>query len=103
PHARARAAAPERGTEEGPRHAATAQEARRPERRRALEHARRPGQPAGERHPALERRHRPREDPAAVKEDTMRVKRLGLVGYGEVGKIFASGLKPFVGEVAAWD
>jgi 3-hydroxyisobutyrate dehydrogenase-like beta-hydroxyacid dehydrogenase len=33
----------------------------------------------------------------------MEVKRLGLVGYGEVGKIFASGLKPLVGEVAAWD
>ncbi|MEJ8840144.1 NAD(P)-dependent oxidoreductase [Ramlibacter sp. AN1133] len=33
----------------------------------------------------------------------MQVKRLGLVGYGEVGKIFAGGLKPFVGEVAAWD
>ena len=33
----------------------------------------------------------------------MEVKRLGLVGYGEVGKIFASGLKPFVGAVAAWD
>jgi len=33
----------------------------------------------------------------------MQVERLGLVGYGEVGKIFASGLKPFVGEVAAWD
>ncbi|GAB3762471.1 DUF1932 domain-containing protein [Ramlibacter monticola] len=33
----------------------------------------------------------------------MEVKRIGLVGYGEVGKIFAGGLKPFVGEVAAWD
>ena len=33
----------------------------------------------------------------------MQVKRIGLVGYGEVGKIFASGLGPFVGGVAAWD
>jgi 3-hydroxyisobutyrate dehydrogenase-like beta-hydroxyacid dehydrogenase len=33
----------------------------------------------------------------------MDIRRIGLVGYGEVGKIFASGLKPFVTEVAAWD
>jgi 3-hydroxyisobutyrate dehydrogenase-like beta-hydroxyacid dehydrogenase len=38
-----------------------------------------------------------------MKENDMQGKRLGLVGYGEVGKIFASGLQPFVGEVAAWD
>lgn len=29
--------------------------------------------------------------------------RLGIVGYGEVGKIFALGLKPQVAQVAAWD
>jgi 3-hydroxyisobutyrate dehydrogenase-like beta-hydroxyacid dehydrogenase len=33
----------------------------------------------------------------------MQAGRIGLVGYGEVGKIFASGLKPQVAEVAAWD
>jgi 3-hydroxyisobutyrate dehydrogenase-like beta-hydroxyacid dehydrogenase len=33
----------------------------------------------------------------------MQAKRIGLIGYGEVGKIFASGLKPKVSEVAAWD
>lgn len=33
----------------------------------------------------------------------MEVKRIGLVGYGEVGKIFAAGLKPLVEQVAAWD
>jgi 3-hydroxyisobutyrate dehydrogenase-like beta-hydroxyacid dehydrogenase len=33
----------------------------------------------------------------------MDIERIGLVGYGEVGKIFASGLKPFVKDVAAWD
>jgi 3-hydroxyisobutyrate dehydrogenase-like beta-hydroxyacid dehydrogenase len=33
----------------------------------------------------------------------MQVQRIGLVGYGEVGKIFASGLKPQVAQVAAWD
>ncbi len=29
--------------------------------------------------------------------------RLGIVGYGEVGKTFATGLKPQVAQVAAWD
>ncbi|HVZ44488.1 MAG TPA: DUF1932 domain-containing protein [Ramlibacter sp.] len=33
----------------------------------------------------------------------MNPQRLGLVGYGEVGKIFASGLKPRVTHVSAWD
>jgi 3-hydroxyisobutyrate dehydrogenase-like beta-hydroxyacid dehydrogenase len=33
----------------------------------------------------------------------MEVKRIGLVGYGEVGKIFAAGLKPAVAQVSAWD
>jgi 3-hydroxyisobutyrate dehydrogenase-like beta-hydroxyacid dehydrogenase len=33
----------------------------------------------------------------------MQVRRIGVVGYGEVGKIFAAGLKPSVAEVAAWD
>src|SRR4051794_36323393 len=33
----------------------------------------------------------------------MQVQGIGLVGYGEVGKIFASGLKPQVQQVAAWD
>lgn len=33
----------------------------------------------------------------------MNPQRLGLVGYGEVGKIFSSGLKPRVSSVSAWD
>jgi 3-hydroxyisobutyrate dehydrogenase-like beta-hydroxyacid dehydrogenase len=33
----------------------------------------------------------------------MQVQRIGVVGYGEVGRIFAAGLKPQVSEVAAWD
>lgn len=33
----------------------------------------------------------------------MQTKRVGIVGYGEVGKIFAAGLKPQVAQVAAWD
>lgn len=33
----------------------------------------------------------------------MQVQRLGVVGYGEVGKTFAAGLKPQVGQVSAWD
>ncbi|MDB5859986.1 MAG: 6-phosphogluconate dehydrogenase, NAD-binding protein [Ramlibacter sp.] len=33
----------------------------------------------------------------------MQVQRIGLVGYGEVGKIFGSGLKPRVQEPFAWD
>lgn len=33
----------------------------------------------------------------------MDIQRIGLVGYGEVGKIFAAGLKPQVQQVAAWD
>lgn len=33
----------------------------------------------------------------------MQVQRIGLVGYGEVGRIFSAGLKPRVSEVAAWD
>jgi 3-hydroxyisobutyrate dehydrogenase-like beta-hydroxyacid dehydrogenase len=33
----------------------------------------------------------------------MQVRRIGLAGYGEVGKIFGSGLKPQVEQVAAWD
>ena len=33
----------------------------------------------------------------------MEIKRIGLVGYGEVGKIFAAGLKPRVAQAAAWD
>jgi 3-hydroxyisobutyrate dehydrogenase-like beta-hydroxyacid dehydrogenase len=33
----------------------------------------------------------------------MHPQRLGLVGYGEVGKIFASGLKPRVSSASAWD
>ena len=33
----------------------------------------------------------------------MECKRIGVVGYGEVGKIFASGLKPQVQAVGAWD
>lgn len=33
----------------------------------------------------------------------MNPQRLGLVGYGEVGKIFSGGLKPRVGSVSAWD
>src|SRR3954468_449657 len=33
----------------------------------------------------------------------MQVRRIGMVGYGEVGRIFANGLKASVAEVAAWD
>ena len=33
----------------------------------------------------------------------MDVTRIGIVGYGEVGKVFAIGLKPQVGQVSAWD
>lgn len=33
----------------------------------------------------------------------MQVQRLGIVGYGEVGKTFAAGLQPRVAQVAAWD
>jgi 3-hydroxyisobutyrate dehydrogenase-like beta-hydroxyacid dehydrogenase len=33
----------------------------------------------------------------------MKIDRIGLVGYGEVGKTFCLGLKPQVGQVAAWD
>jgi len=33
----------------------------------------------------------------------MQFKHLGVVGYGEVGKIFAAGLAPHVGAVSTWD
>lgn len=33
----------------------------------------------------------------------MQVQRIGLIGYGEVGKTFGAGLKPRVQQVAAWD
>ena len=33
----------------------------------------------------------------------MEVRRIGLVGYGEVGKIFGSGLQPKVQQACAWD
>lgn len=33
----------------------------------------------------------------------MQVQRIGVVGYGEVGKTFAAGLKPRVAEMSAWD
>ena len=33
----------------------------------------------------------------------MQVQRIGLVGYGEVGRIFGSGLKPHVASLSAWD
>lgn len=33
----------------------------------------------------------------------MQLQRLGIAGYGEVGKIFAAGLQPHVAAVAAWD
>ncbi|HET6827715.1 MAG TPA: NAD(P)-binding domain-containing protein, partial [Ramlibacter sp.] len=33
----------------------------------------------------------------------MNPRRIGLVGYGEVGKIFCAGLKPSVEAVGAWD
>ena len=36
-------------------------------------------------------------------KQSMRVQHLGLVGYGEVGKTFAAGLRPFVTSVSAWD
>lgn len=31
------------------------------------------------------------------------IERVGLVGYGEVGRIFASGLRPKLAQVCAWD
>jgi 3-hydroxyisobutyrate dehydrogenase-like beta-hydroxyacid dehydrogenase len=33
----------------------------------------------------------------------MQAQRIGIVGYGEVGKIFAAGLKPQVAQASAWD
>jgi 3-hydroxyisobutyrate dehydrogenase-like beta-hydroxyacid dehydrogenase len=33
----------------------------------------------------------------------MQIQNIGLVGYGEVGKIFAAGLKPQAAQVSAWD
>jgi len=33
----------------------------------------------------------------------MQAQRIGLVGYGEVGKIFAAGLQPQVAQLSAWD
>jgi 3-hydroxyisobutyrate dehydrogenase-like beta-hydroxyacid dehydrogenase len=33
----------------------------------------------------------------------MQVRRLGLIGYGEVGKTFSQGLKPRMAETGAWD
>ena len=33
----------------------------------------------------------------------MQLQRIGLVGYGEVGRIFGAGLQPQVAQVAAWD
>jgi 3-hydroxyisobutyrate dehydrogenase-like beta-hydroxyacid dehydrogenase len=33
----------------------------------------------------------------------MEIRSIGVVGYGEVGKIFAAGLKPQVAQVGAWD
>jgi 3-hydroxyisobutyrate dehydrogenase-like beta-hydroxyacid dehydrogenase len=33
----------------------------------------------------------------------MEVRSIGLVGYGEVGRIFAAGLKPRAAQLAAWD
>ena len=33
----------------------------------------------------------------------MKFERLGLVGYGEVGRIFAAGLRPALAQVSAWD
>lgn len=33
----------------------------------------------------------------------MQLQRIGLVGYGEVGRIFCAGLQPQVAQVAAWD
>ncbi|MDE2605997.1 MAG: NAD(P)-dependent oxidoreductase [Burkholderiales bacterium] len=33
----------------------------------------------------------------------MEIRNIGVVGYGEVGKIFAAGLKPQVAQASAWD
>lgn len=33
----------------------------------------------------------------------MQVRNIGMVGYGEVGRIFSAGLEPQVAQVAAWD
>ena len=42
--------------------------------------------------------------PTEPTHDAPRMNRLGIVGYGEVGRIFAAGLRAAgVGDVAAWD
>jgi 3-hydroxyisobutyrate dehydrogenase-like beta-hydroxyacid dehydrogenase len=33
----------------------------------------------------------------------MNIERIGLAGYGEVGKIFSAGLRPHASQVSAWD
>lgn len=33
----------------------------------------------------------------------MKLEYIGMVGYGEVGKIFTAGLKPWVKGVRTWD
>ena len=33
----------------------------------------------------------------------MKLEHIGMVGYGEVGKVFTAGLKNSVGSVSAWD
>jgi 3-hydroxyisobutyrate dehydrogenase-like beta-hydroxyacid dehydrogenase len=38
-----------------------------------------------------------------LEKRSMQFKQLGLVGYGEVGKIFSAGFKPQVETVSAWD
>ena len=37
------------------------------------------------------------------KASIMKINRLGIIGFGEVGKIMAQGLAPFVNSVSAWD
>ena len=38
-----------------------------------------------------------------VETPVMQVQRIGMIGYGEVGKTFCAGLRPQVASVHAWD
>lgn len=42
-------------------------------------------------------------DEVMTLKSTIDIRRIGIVGYGEVGKIFAKGLKPRVQAMGAWD
>src|SRR5690606_21863379 len=73
------------------------------QRRAAFVHTRTGGRAAGQRHRALERGDRARGHPPAMNL-TLQDIGLGIVGYGEVGRIFAAGLRGSgVRDIAAWD